>query len=514
MQRPQLINFCLEPFVQKVETSAICADGYSASNLTSTSTDLRSQGFRVEHFIRPPVQLEFHFRLPINTACIIVQPDIITNAEAKLEVYGSQIIASETRNQPQHRLCWNTTIKATRGQSPALVLRSKAFEKECNVVKVSPEMFAILGSYQSSILSNMHLLEQPMKYSNVLGMLKYLKFVVTYCSGPRPVAIRSLEVWGLPSRVCGRADREAAEKAIHDLHVCPPFASLSSCVSLYGSHSKHEGITPEVDLATHIHGLNELLHQTVPSKGHCSYSPAQRDVFSARVSSSKYADENVVVMSTRGKLHDQTPRMKAHLSSANQEPPMESLEGHSGQLGMEEKMHLVGSMVCKLSQSDCRRNPVKLRLPGGMKDALPVTKREESVGATVSRNHSELQKTDPEVSAGTSTGRSILTAGSFSRLPVSFPSQSVSDREALCKEREALLSQTPLESAHPCKSCQPHISDKFLDEITFEMMQIPMLLPSGHFVDRSTLDKLMHTDSTYGRMPCDPFTGNNYVTAG
>ena len=51
------------------------------------------------------------------------------------------------------------------------------------------------------------------------------------------------------------------------------------------------------------------------------------------------------------------------------------------------------------------------------------------------------------------------------------------------------------------------LPDRFLDEITCELMTLPMLLPSGHCVDRSTLDKLHHTDSIYGRAPSDPFTG-------
>ena len=48
---------------------------------------------------------------------------------------------------------------------------------------------------------------------------------------------------------------------------------------------------------------------------------------------------------------------------------------------------------------------------------------------------------------------------------------------------------------------------KFLDELTFEMMALPMLLPSGHCVDKSTLDKLADADAQYGRLPTDPFTG-------
>ncbi|CAI8041454.1 RING finger protein 37 [Geodia barretti] len=50
------------------------------------------------------------------------------------------------------------------------------------------------------------------------------------------------------------------------------------------------------------------------------------------------------------------------------------------------------------------------------------------------------------------------------------------------------------------------VPERFMDEITCEIMVLPMLLPSGHFVDRSTLDKLHTTDCVYGRPPSDPFT--------
>lgn len=51
------------------------------------------------------------------------------------------------------------------------------------------------------------------------------------------------------------------------------------------------------------------------------------------------------------------------------------------------------------------------------------------------------------------------------------------------------------------------ICDDFLDSITFEVMTYPMVLPSGKFVDRSTLEKCGAHDAIYGRAPCDPFTG-------
>ena len=51
---------------------------------------------------------------------------------------------------------------------------------------------------------------------------------------------------------------------------------------------------------------------------------------------------------------------------------------------------------------------------------------------------------------------------------------------------------------------------QLLDEITFEVMEMPMVLPSGRCVDQSTLDKLAQADTACGRPPTDPFTGNLY----
>lgn len=51
------------------------------------------------------------------------------------------------------------------------------------------------------------------------------------------------------------------------------------------------------------------------------------------------------------------------------------------------------------------------------------------------------------------------------------------------------------------------IPDEFLDCITYDMMSLPMVLPSGKIVDKSTLDKHSKSDESWGRSPSDPFTG-------
>ncbi|KAH3785710.1 RING finger protein 37-like [Dreissena polymorpha] len=51
------------------------------------------------------------------------------------------------------------------------------------------------------------------------------------------------------------------------------------------------------------------------------------------------------------------------------------------------------------------------------------------------------------------------------------------------------------------------IPEDFLDPLTFEIMTVPLLLPSGKSIDQFTLDKFVNVEASWGRQPSDPFTG-------
>jgi len=55
-----------------------------------------------------------------------------------------------------------------------------------------------------------------------------------------------------------------------------------------------------------------------------------------------------------------------------------------------------------------------------------------------------------------------------------------------------------------------NIPKEFLDEITSEVMAMPMVLPSGKVVDRSTIDKCNQSQAVYGGLSRDPFSGTVY----
>lgn len=57
------------------------------------------------------------------------------------------------------------------------------------------------------------------------------------------------------------------------------------------------------------------------------------------------------------------------------------------------------------------------------------------------------------------------------------------------------------------KSVDFKIPEDFKDDLTCEIMSIPMTLPSGKTIDQSTLEKHVNSEISFGRKPCDPFTG-------
>jgi len=50
------------------------------------------------------------------------------------------------------------------------------------------------------------------------------------------------------------------------------------------------------------------------------------------------------------------------------------------------------------------------------------------------------------------------------------------------------------------------VPDEFLDALTWQVMAVPVLLPSGHNLDLSTLEKYEQEEAKWGRPPNDPFT--------
>ncbi|TSY41762.1 RING finger protein 37 [Bagarius yarrelli] len=70
------------------------------------------------------------------------------------------------------------------------------------------------------------------------------------------------------------------------------------------------------------------------------------------------------------------------------------------------------------------------------------------------------------------------------------------------------VSTTPTPDNAPSETIIP---EEFLDPLTRELMVLPMILPSGIVVDKSTLEKYEKQEASWGRLPNDPFTGVTFT---
>ena len=79
-----LIDFCYKELGTLVESSTVFEDNFALENLLDAN--LKSKGFRVETFVRPPVEITFTFKNPIHLSSI----EFSSPASEFIEVWGAE----------------------------------------------------------------------------------------------------------------------------------------------------------------------------------------------------------------------------------------------------------------------------------------------------------------------------------------------------------------------------------------------------------------------------------------
>ena len=399
----QLVNFCSKPLTKLVECTSICADDHQVENLISQHAFQRQKGFRVERFIRPPVHLYFHFLVPVDIGCVAIKPDLTEGAEVNLTVFLSHSSQQQQQQQQQQQMkvCGRGSVK---GEGAVLVMKNRVFERrhQCTVeLSMFPDILASYMNQTDTVCVSEDLLKDV---SNV----RCLKLSVNYFSGPRPVSLKWVEVWGTLGTSTNRDGALTAGAAISNL------------------------------MRTRSDGGGRVAHFVSSPGG-----------------------------GPRDSLFCQ---------------PQEDKQNYNG--GEEKVSFMLGTTSTH-------------------------AKEKEQTGMLREKQLSVFTPSQPQpcggtthVSAHDSYGDKLFTS--------SDSCDSTNQSSVALSSDGSALEHTAISNAdrdRKAKKATVAIPDRFLDEITYEIMALPMLLPSGHCVDRSTLDKLQHTDSIYGRPPSDPFTG-------
>ena len=492
MPSSELINFCLQPLVD-LTSNAVSADDYPITNLVSISPSARSRGFRVEHFIRPPIQLDFEFRLPLNIACIIVQPELAPLAEMRLELAASFHTTSTCSNLVT--ICPNVVVKDSQA---VLLLENKAFKKRdgrvFSISKTDLTSCQVEGSFtsQSGGLSRAvrsGVTVQPLKHPNILSKLRQLRLTVSRITGPKPLTLKSLEVWGslssssscsIPSHV----DCLQSCLAVVQREKC---AASSDKVNLYCStnYSPEQGpVAGGQDTIT-----SNDLHKACVDRGQaCSC---------ARDRKTRSSHEGKLCKMECGSLgqeecHSGSLRVQGWPVFGGAETDTQEV-GHIKELTSENKESPKPQQsITRAHLHGCSHNIGKGKKKPGSSSGEWLEGRNGSPPSTSLPTHNSNREDEDT---------SQLSCG------LQFTNNKAAMGQQLHKQQQLKEGQTqPTSGDH-------EIPNEFLDKITYDVMHVPMLLPSGHCVDRSTVEKLANNDALYGRPPTDPFTGTK-VTNG
>lgn len=510
---PELINFCLQPLVD-LSSTAVSADDHPLSNLVSINPSLRSKGFRVERFIRPPVQLDFEFRqVPVNVACIIVQPELPPHSEMRLEVAASFHTASTCSNLI--KICPNMVVK---DEQTLLLLENKAFKrrdgKVFSISKADLTSCQVGGSFMSqSVLSRAlgtGVAVQPLKHPNILAQLRQLRLTVTRITGPKPLALKGLEVWGSPAS----NDSCTTPSQLNYLWRCLAAVgkerskTSSEGVKLYCSKnsSPEQGqMAGQQDTIT-ANGLHRTFADTNQT---CSYARDQK----TRTLSCHEQDTSRVECGCLGPQECHCEWLRVHRGSVFGGAGRDTQEvGHIKELTSENKKSLKPQQRAACAHlHGCSHNIGKGKQKPGPSPCSSSSSSSSSYSCRSSSHREWLEGRN-----GSPPSTSLLqpnhnTSRRDHRESISqhhscgpwTDINKVANDDHKQQQLELEGAQTLPTSGNHCRE----VPGEFLDKITYDVMQIPMLLPSGHCVDRSTVEKLADNDVQYGRPPTDPFTG-------
>ena len=432
---PKLVNFCQVPLTKQAECSAVCADDCEVENLltgssvsTSSFLQRKPRGLRVEHFVRPPVHLDFSFLAPIDVVCVVVKP-ALSGEDSAVTLTVSATSSGQHRRQEDLILMGRGSLK---GHGAVLLMINRVFERRHDC-KVDLRSFPCV---QGTRVTSADTAREPVEVTlKELCNVRHLRLTVSYLSGPRPVSLELVEVWGKLGVCTSKEDSQKALAALATLEkkVSPAVATPrdgAAAVLMYKASSRP---CPEGGLADCHLCQKSIYHSSCPFGGTLGGQSVKAAAFSLTVRGKEDRERTqnytTPCRSDRRKLCDCSPA------------PGQSVLSLAA-LGGEEREVGEGCPV----QGSCR----ELNFSGHLHSSGANSGARQSSGCHGTRRNSER--------------------GGGETMAISVP-------------------------------------ERFLDEITCEVMVLPMLLPSGHYVDRSTLDKLHATDCVYGRPPSDPFTG-------
>ncbi|XP_061184293.1 RING finger protein 37-like [Saccostrea echinata] len=215
-----LLNFCDSRLYPKISCDKVSVDGYDVKNLISGDLSNRQKGFLGEYFIKPPVTITLSFPCNIEIKNIIINPCVSAQKSSGLEIqcYLGTTVYSKSNQVKTGPLWEHVSEVSPKDKNAYEYIFSAVFSPIGKVQLTDPDTVCFenrlfqplsadqVGSFPKSPYK--HHVELRGRNSRALSFVSDLNIRVTRTAAGRSVAIKSIEVWGQPSRSVPRSVRE------------------------------------------------------------------------------------------------------------------------------------------------------------------------------------------------------------------------------------------------------------------------------------------------------------------
>uniref|UniRef100_H3DGZ0 U-box domain containing 5 n=1 Tax=Tetraodon nigroviridis TaxID=99883 RepID=H3DGZ0_TETNG len=209
-----VLNLCLPHFNTTIHCNKLCADGYDVTNLVSAQPAVRRRGFKLEYFLRPPVQvtLKFGFQVELCRLDVELWPWGMDQGQACKRL---EISTSSDQAQEHNRFHKNHRIK-TQKRDFKLVGRCEL--REDTRVCFSNLSFSPRPPFPSPPPPHPAPCRQEALWSRglpSLGAVTQLRVTIPFGGAASALGFKALTVWGQPARCCGAEQLERIRR-IHE----------------------------------------------------------------------------------------------------------------------------------------------------------------------------------------------------------------------------------------------------------------------------------------------------------
>uniref|UniRef100_A0A8C4HAD7 U-box domain containing 5 n=1 Tax=Dicentrarchus labrax TaxID=13489 RepID=A0A8C4HAD7_DICLA len=205
-----VVNLCLPHFYTTVHCNKLCADGYDVTNLVSPDPAVRRQGFKLEYFLRPPVQvtLKFGFQVELCRVDVELWPWGMDKGQAckKLEI--------STSSDPGHVVKSQSNTESSNPE-PEFKLVGRCELREETRVCFSRSNFRPRPPFLSLPPPQPANCRQEELWSRgllSLGAVTQLRVTVPFGGAASALGLKALVVWGQPARCCPAEEVERIKR--------------------------------------------------------------------------------------------------------------------------------------------------------------------------------------------------------------------------------------------------------------------------------------------------------------